>query len=432
MIPAQQPVPTTPSATSPSLTAGSAASTPTSALSTPTRRALLGGFVALGTLLAAPPALAARRPADASTTAAFAFLAEKIDQYGSGTTLRVPQSYTGGFFAGINFVSSFLYDDALTVIALIHEGSPAQLARAKMLGDVLLYVQAHDPIADGRTRASYQPNPLITADGTPYIGSPAAYSGNQAWVGMALCHLYQRTGQRKHLTGALTAANWIHSKTWSAAGIPGYTGGRSADDQPLTFKATEHNIDIGAFFAMLAKQTGDRVWATRSARAFAFVQAMWDTPGRMLWTGTDPDGVTINHYPIPADVQVWAYLALRDRRSSQAVDWVIANLSASDGGFAGISFSNTDTSKVWFEGTAHLVAALELRRAPGDRERVASYLASLRDAQLRAPNADGKGLVAASSDGLDTGFGDLYYASLHTGATAWYLLAKLGINPFVL
>ncbi len=401
---------------------------------TASRRTVLGSFVALGTLAAVPSTAHAgrggRRTAEASIAGAFTFLAEKIDQYGAGATLRVPQSYTGGFFAGINFVSSFLYDDALTIIALIQDGSPAQMARAKMLGDVLLYVQAHDPIGDGRTRASYQPNPLITADGSPYVGSPAAYSGNQAWVGMALCHLYKWTGQAKYLTGALTAANWIQSKTWSGAGIPGYTGGRTADDQPMTFKATEHNIDIGAFFAMLNQLTGDRVWSSRSQQAFAFVRAMWDNPGRMIWTGTNPDGVTINRYPIPADVQTWAYLATKDARYSQAVDWTIANLAASDNGFTGIGFSNTDTSKVWFEGTAHLVAALNLRQAAGDRARIDRYLASLRDAQRRAPNADGKGIVAASSDGLDTGFGDLYYASLHTGATAWYLLAATVANPF--
>ncbi|TDD62189.1 hypothetical protein E1263_04750 [Kribbella antibiotica] len=393
---------------------------------TVSRRAVLGGIAALA--LTAPRAEATCRPADASMTAAAGFLAAKIDEYGAGSTLRVPRSYTGGFFDTINFVSSFLYDDALTVIALIHEGSAAQLDRAKMLGDVLLYVQSHDPIGDGRTRASYQPDPLITADGTPYIGSPAAYSGNQAWVGMALCHLYHRTKQQKYLAGALTAANWIQAHTWSAAGIPGYTGGRSADDQPLTFKATEHNIDITAFFAMLRTQTGKAIWGTRSAQAASFVRAMWDRS--KLWTGTNPDGVTINRHPVPADVQVWAYLATRDY--SPALTWTINTLGATDNGFTGISFSDTDTSKVWFEGTAHLVAALKLRNAPGDRARVSNYLASLRDAQTRAPNADGRGIVAASSDGLDTGFGDLYYASLHTGATAWYLLAAQGTNPFVL
>ena len=51
--------------------------------------------------------------------------------------------------------------------------------------------------------------------------------------------------------------------------------------------------------------------------------------------------------------------------------------------------------------------------------------------QASAPNADGKGIDAASKDGLDTGDGsDKYYASLHIGATAWYCLAKLSANPF--
>jgi len=50
--------------------------------------------------------------------------------------------------------------------------------------------------------------------------------------------------------------------------------------------------------------------------------------------------------------------------------------------------------------------------------------------QRDAPNGDGKGIVATSTDGLDSGFGDLYYASLHTGTTAWYLLAAVGDNPF--
>jgi hypothetical protein len=370
--------------------------------------------------------------ADASVAKAYSFLAKKIDQYGTGTTLRLPQSYTGGFFESINFVSSFVYDDALTTIAFAKEGSAARLGQARVLGDAILYAQQHDPLADGRTRASYQPDPFITADGSPYIGSPAANTGNQAWAGMALAHLYQRTGDRKYRDGALRLANWIQDRTWNGAGVPGYTGGRDANDVAFTFKATEHNIDVGAFFAMVARQTGDSRWSSRSARAFSFVSAMVDQQAGMIWTGTQPDGVTINRDPIPEDVQTWAYLATKDRRYSRAVDWVVNTLSTSDGGFTGVSYSSTDVSKVWFEGTAHLVAALDLRKARGDDARIASLLGALRDAQASAPNADGEGLVAASSDGLDTGFGDLYYASLHTGATAWYLLAAQRINPFVL
>jgi len=33
---------------------------------------------------------------------------------------------------------------------------------------------------------------------------------------------------------------------------------------------------------------------------------------------------------------------------------------------------------------------------------------------------------------LRTCDGDKYYASLHVGATAWYVLASGGFNPFVL
>ena len=39
-------------------------------------------------------------------------------------------------------------------------------------------------------------------------------------------------------------------------------------------------------------------------------------------------------------------------------------------------------------------------------------------------------MVAAPADGLETGFGSVYYNRLHIGATAWYLCAELGYNPY--
>ena len=96
------------------------------------------------------------------------------------------------------------------------------------------------------------------------------------------------------------------------------------------------------------------------------------------------------------------------------------------------SISHVDTSKVWFEGSGHLALALKLRNGAGDADRAEALLSSIRLGQRDAANGDGKGIVATSTDGLDSGFGDLYYASLHTGATAWYLLAAAGDNPFSL
>lgn len=98
----------------------------------------------------------------ASIAAAYAFLAARHDQYGAGSTLRLPQSYDNDFFASIDFVSSFTYDNALTILAWLASGSSSELARSRVLVDTLLYAQANDPVGDGRTRASYQPDPFLT------------------------------------------------------------------------------------------------------------------------------------------------------------------------------------------------------------------------------------------------------------------------------
>lgn len=398
------------------------------------RRGLLIGassaFTGLltGAFLPTPASAAPRWTAGCSPSsvrAAIGFLNTKFDEYGSGTALRVPRSYTGGFFETPTwtFVSSFTYDDALVIMAWLAHG---EVSRAVLLGDTLLYAQKHDPIGDGRTRASYQPDSFAVLNGTLDIGSPAAYTGNQAWAGMAFAHLYARTKQRRFLDGALRLATWIHAVGYDVARAPyGYTGGRTADDQPITYKATEHNIDVGGFFTMMATLTGDRVWRSRAATAFSFVAAMQDRASGHLWTGTDPDGVTTNRFPIPEDVQVWAYLATLDERYRRSVSWVLDNLSAYDAGVNGVSFSNADTSKVWLEGTGQTALALAARRSKGDALLSKRLLWNI--AQAQGPSG---GIPAASGDGLDTGFGDLYYRSFHTGATAWFLLAALTSNPF--
>ncbi|MEV8100571.1 phosphatidylinositol-specific phospholipase C [Kitasatospora sp. NPDC085879] len=375
-----------------------------------------------------------------STDPAYSFIAGAQDKYGS-SGLGVPQSYTGGHFSpGTEFgpdgyQASFTYDNSVVIAALL-AGQNRDVARAVRLGDSLLYAQDHDPkTVDGRIRASYEPNPFITRDGTPYVGGFSVYTGNMAWAGMAFCRLYAVTGDGRYREGALKAANWIQSNTADSRGVGGYTGGlvdySGTGDEMVRkeWKATEHNIDVGAFFAMLAQVTGDGVWKSRSDNAFAFVRSMQADDGR-LWTGTGNDGVTQNRDSVPEDVQVWSYLATLDPAFSRSVDWAATNLAASDGPFRGVSFAKADTSKVWFEGTAHLLAAYHVRRAPGDDARAAVLQQTLQDAQSQAPNAVGGAIVAASSDGLTTGEGDIYYAAPHTGATAWYLLAGAGANPF--
>ncbi|MFB6894327.1 hypothetical protein ACFCX4_34055 [Kitasatospora sp. NPDC056327] len=393
-----------------------------------------------------PGTVMAKASAD-SMNRATGFLRSRMDTFATSGP-RVPQSYTGGFFGpgaqfgATGFQSSFTYDNAVTIAALLAKGTGSDVSHAKDLGDTLLYAQDHDPVNDGRIRTSYMPDPFITTlgrdypVGTPYISGWSVYTGNMAWAGMAFAHLYKATGDSRYLNGALRAGNWIQTNSADSRGIGGYTGGLAggAEDgsglSPRTWKATEHNIDVGAFFAMLNQLTGDQAWKSRSDNAFAFVKSMLSADQNHLWAGTGLDGVTVNEDAVPEDIQTWSYQATLDPAYSRTTDWVAGRMAATDNGFTGVSFSVVDTTGVWFEGTAHLLAVYQTRRAPGDTEKAAALISTLQRAQASAPNTNGTGIVAASHDGLNTGQGDLYYASVHTGATAWYVLGALGGNPF--
>ena len=180
---------------------------------------------------------------------------------------------------------------------------------------------------------------------------------------------------------------------------------------------------------MLAALSGQSVWTQRAQWALDFVASMWNAEGGFFWTGTLADGVTINKSFIPEDVQSWSYLATLDPSHAASIDWAYANLAATDGPFSGVSFSNADRSGVWFEGTAHVAAALLAREGSGDVAKAQAYLQNLALAQTEAPNEDGLGIDAASKDGLRTGDGDKYYAALHIGATSWYCIALQNGNP---
>ena len=368
-----------------------------------------------------------------SVALAYEFLDARVDQFCDGEGHCLPRSYEGGFFTDLptwDFTPSFVYDDALVVITYTARGLPDDIRRAQAIGDTLLFVQENDPIGDGRTRASYEPHGI--RQGRVEITGPGTFTGNQAWVGMALTRLFHATGEQKYLDGAVRIAQWIQTNTADMVRAPyGYTGGQLEDGTSLVWKSTEHNSDIAGFFTQLAEVSGDQVWADRAAVATDFVAAMQSADGHVD-TGTLLDGSTVNTHPVPLDSQTWTSLATGDDRYDTALDWTLANLIATDGQYQGPSISDTDVSKVWFEGSGHLALALKLRDGAGDADRAEALLDSIRLGQRDAANGDGKGIVATSTDGLDSGFGDLYYASLHTGATAWYLLAAAGDNPFTL
>jgi len=371
------------------------------------------------------------RPAASLTSLgkAYLFLGSMMDLYAKGSTLRLAQSYVPTPALDLGD-TGFIYDNALTLTAFLQRGQANDLTRALVLGNSLVYGQARDPAGDGRIRNSYHTDPYILTDGAVNLADNGTFTGNMAWIGLALARLYQRTKTPSYLNAALRIGTWIQNNTHDTRGAGGYTGGLDSDLAKLTWKSTEHNIDVYALFTMLASLTGNSAWTARARYASGFIAAMWNSG--FFWTGTGTDGVTINSDFIPEDCQSWSYLALRDSAYASSIDWASTNLAATDGQFSGVSFSNADTTGVWFEGTGHMAAALEARNAQGDRAKAAAYLHDIQVGQASAPNADGRGIDAASKDYLNTGDGFYYFAALHIGATSWYCIADQSGNPFVL
>jgi hypothetical protein len=387
-------------------------------------------IVAAALLLLAPAASTCAH-ASAPLSRAYSFLYRQMDRYSQGGSLRLVQSYvpTSTFSNGD---LSYTYDNDVLVLALLRRGQAEDVARARILGDTLLYVQARDPHGDWRVRSVYHAKALRARDGSLRIANAASYTGDLAWTGIALAQLYNATGKRAYLSGALALADFVRRSTYDTRGAGGFTGGTGADGKKIVYKSTEHNIDLYALFTLLAELTGQRDWAAYAQHALTFVQAMWNGGQGYFQIGTGNDGTTVNKAnPTPEDVQSWSFLAMGLARYQGSIDWALANLSATSGSFRGLSFEVEDRSGVWFEGTAHAAAALETRNLPGDAQAGAQLLSDIEAGQARAPNADGYGIDAASKDGLDTADGvDKYYASPHIATTAWYCLAKQSANPF--
>lgn len=344
---------------------------------------------------------------------------------------------------------AFVYDNAVALMAFLAAGDER---RARLIAQALVEAMHQDRFyEDGRLRNAYQAGDLRLPPGWAPNGRaravrlPGYYdarsgcwmedayqvgtnTGNMAWAMLALLAFYEATGESRWLEAAGRLGEWVDQHCRDERGAGGYMAGYEGwepNPRRLTYKSTEHNIDLAAAFRRLFRATQQERWRQRSLHAARFVKAMWDAKEGKFWTGVLDDGVTINRSVIPLDVQAWAFLALGwspdgivDPQSlRRGLDYAEQHLRVGDG-----YDYNQDRDGVWLEGTAQMALAYRLARAEGRSRQLLVFLAS----QQLASGA----LPAAQPERLTTGFGWYYYRRPHVGATAWYVLAERGLNPF--
>lgn len=297
--------------------------------------------------------------------------------------------------------------------------------------------------------------------------------GNMAWTGLALIQadaILPNNHNHAYLEAARRIGRWVVSQARESDTLAGFSGGFEGfprvdgtyDLKSVSpWRSTEHNIDLYAFFSHLAEVAAvspakdgtetTAYWKKQAEHAALFVQQM-----RVL----SPDGGLIRMQAgdtgdrskpreldsnkleaVPVDVQSWSALGMgRSSMFAPALDWAIQNCKSGMPNH-GVDFNCLDGDGTWWEGTAHLATAL---RAIGREDLAAPVLDDLRGAQISAGNSAGA-LPAASKCGLTTGLkkawrstgkvttSDWLYANdPHIGATAWYILAVLGKNPYYL
>ncbi len=341
---------------------------------------------------------------------------------------------------------AYTYDNALALLAYLARGDADDLRRARILADSFVYAANHDRFHnDGRLRNAYSGGDLMVPPGwepNGRIGTVRAPGywlcsdnswvevesglssnmGNIAWVMIALAAAGQQFNTSDYLDAAIGLGEWVETNCRDERGAGGYSAGirETAEDQfALKYKSTEHNLDVNVAFWRLYAITKDAVWRERALHAKSFVESMWDEREGKFHTGTDNSGITINEEVVPLDVQALSILTLRNEESLyiRALKYAELHHRVNNG----FDF-NRDKDGIWYEGTAQMAAAYQ---QVGQQEKANDLFVLIEAAQTSTGS-----IPSASIDELTTGFGGYYYKRGHVGATAWYVLAKLGTNPF--
>lgn len=355
--------------------------------------------------------------------------------------------------------TAFVYDNALALEAFLADGSSDSLRRARLIGDAFVYALLNDrTYVDGRARTAYSACDIALPPGWEANGRKATVpvpgfyvdegrtffevenrdidTGNNAWVMLSLLALYERVGGVEYLETAKRIGHFVQTFRDNNGPYQGFRGGiyyaETASPSNRAYASTEHNLDIVGAFTRMFRATGEAEWAEGAEHARQFVEAMWDTAKGCYRTGTnETDPETRNESPgqLPLDTQSWNVLARPEALvlHPELLSCAEQNHRITHDGISGYDF-NEDKDGVWLEGTAQMAVAYAVSQQAANAENMLTTLRAIQ--QIPPPIGDGLGIIAASHDGVSSGFGFKLFRRLHVGATAWNIFAQLGFNPY--
>ena len=323
-------------------------------------------------------------------------------------------------------VSSYTYESAVAALALMSEGdheSASLILDAFVTGmesDVEFKDRFRNAYAAGNAKdlPGYWDNGLGQWIQDAYqIG---AGTKSNAAAAAALLTAYQAKPNDAYLNTAIKAVDWVIG--YCQDGEPGFTSGyngwrNSMNYTDLTAKAVVDNIWMYRVCQLLADITGWEKYSAAASSAYDFVtEKMYSAGDSRFFQGTAADGVTPSANLVLTDVQALAALAFGN---DAGMDNIERNL-ASDGGY---SYDNSAINGSWLEGT--MIAVLALKQT-GETEKAENVLSAMEMFQMFTGV-----FPQASVSELKTGESDRTISDWPTvGATAWYILAVNGTNPF--
>lgn len=340
--------------------------------------------------------------------------------------------------------TGFAYDNSLALMALYGCGYAEEARRVADAFVMALETDRH--YHDGRLRNAYRSGPVSAgADGMLLPGywnavsnawiedgyQVGSASGSTAWGALGLLAAYDQSKQPAYLDAARKIMDWIHRAALDKENGGYYGGffGHEPTPERLTWKSTEHNVDIYAADRWLARLDEGGDWRRHAEIAETFVKKMWEEDEGRFYIGTLPDGVTPNVAMTGLDAALWPLIALPSMKdkAEPALAWTERNHGV-PGGFD----FNDDRDGIWLEGTAQAALVYELT---GHAEKAEGLFDT-----IKKQAAPGGLIYATAQDQVTTGLqvgpnsapGDFKYFRLpHVGASAWAALAALQLNPFV-